>query len=255
MTTEPVREQIPVPENEDVGTLTRDSDALVIEMMKSANEAPEPGSGVTTVTRGKDADGVAADDIVTPMVTTKPLSAGYVWLYDLRDGESSITNRNMLRTQLRKIDKDTGKYVFTVNPKEAPKPTRGTMKCLLHARHPLRDRADKLGFAVCLKGTLASEFHVLRHMQRTHKTEWAVLEHEREERVKEDDRQFQRELLGRLAGAPAASGGGPVAQQRGTHQISVDCDVCGEKFFGGKKMIAMNRIKKHKKDGLCHQAE
>ena len=111
------------------------------------------------------------------------IDAGHSYVYDVRDGDRSKVNNNMLRTQLTKTDTDVtsphyGKRVFTTENLWAKgiKPTKGTFKCFLHRDAPDRAKHDALGFAVCPAGNLASPSNQESHAKRTHKAEWASIE-------------------------------------------------------------------------------
>jgi hypothetical protein len=163
------------------------------ELLRDLEDAPEPG----TMTRGQIIHS-GSGELPVAMVTQALQSAQYVYLWDTVTYERSVCNRNMLRTNLRKRRKD-GSFVFTPkDPKKAP--YRGTLKCRLHIDHPDRGRYDPLGFPTCPMDNLRSEFDVRRHMQHRHKTEWATIEQDREDRQRELDRQAQYGILKAVGG-------------------------------------------------------
>ena len=92
-------------------------------------------------------------DVPFGMRVDEVLSAGHVWVYDIRNGDRSRINKNNLQVQLGKRDPDTGKRVFTTdkNYPGMPTPTVGQYKCILHKDDPNRAEYDKLGFVVCKK--------------------------------------------------------------------------------------------------------
>ena len=160
---------------------------MIEEMLRSADIAEEPGE----MARNRVVNNGGEDSL--PMVATKLTSAGYVYIYDTKTHEPSLTNRNMLPTQLRKTRAD-GSYVFTtIKPKELP--FKGNLKCMLHADNPERAHYDELGLATCRKSNLTAPFHVMRHMQTRHKMEWAIIEKESKDAKEAEDRAFQREIL------------------------------------------------------------
>jgi hypothetical protein len=65
-------------------------------------------------------DGVKTGDSVSlgdgMSGTIEVLDAGHSWVWDIRNGDRSKVNNNMLRTQLDKRDPDTNLRVFTTNP-------------------------------------------------------------------------------------------------------------------------------------------
>jgi len=189
-------------------------------MLRSAEKAEEPGELAKNRTVFK------GDSEVPPMVAQKIESAGYVYIYDTRTGEQSLTNRNMLRTQLGKKRPD-GSNVFTVvKPNIVPK--RGNLKCMLHTEDPNRGHYDLLGLASCLKSNITSPYQVKRHMQKRHQMEWATIEEERKEAERQEDKAFQRNIMSRVAPEPAKAITYDVATT--VTKTEHDCDVCGKSF-------------------------
>ena len=160
---------------------------LIEEMLERAGKADHPSDKPRVVDEA---------DASTPMVAHKESSAGYAYIYDTRTGERSVTNRNMLSTQLKKKRRD-GSLVFTTK-KPSQSPVRGTFKCMLHIDDPNREHYDSLGLTTCRKSNLTSPFQVRRHMQKRHPVEWETIEEERKAAEKAEDRQFQRGLMGRV---------------------------------------------------------
>jgi hypothetical protein len=152
------------------------------EVMVKADTAPEPEG----LAKGEVVSKDAAE--ASPMNVTELTSAGWVYIYDTKTHERSITNKNMLRAQLLKKRPD-GSTVFTTSkPDEVP--FRGTLKCLLHPDDPNRGHYDELGLPVCKKSNLTSPFQVKRHMEKRHRMEYQTIETERKE-TKEANEQAQ----------------------------------------------------------------
>ena len=173
-------------------------DEQIAEMIQEAEKAGEPGGVQRVVHRGD-------DEVPAAIAQASLQSAGWVYIYDRKSGEQSVINRNMLPRALQKQWPD-GTPVFTTR-KPTIGPVRGTLKCMLHADDPDRKHYDELGFTTCKKSNLRSPYEVRRHMQKRHKAEWAAIQEEREERKRQEDRDFQRELLGRakpVIGTPEA---------------------------------------------------
>ena len=160
---------------------------LIEEMVREAKGAPEPG----TMQRGQVIEGEGD----TPMITHSLASAKYVYLYNTKTGLRIPCNRNMLRAQLQKKREDGTLRFTTIDPHITRK--RGTYKCLLHPDDPNRNHYDDLGFAVCHK-KLTSPYQVKRHMGKRHKSEWAAIEEERKDRERQEDRDFQRQLMAKV---------------------------------------------------------
>ena len=157
------------------------------EMLRDAEITAEPG------TIGKDPIVHKGDEEIPAPMVAKLKSAGYVFIYDTKTGEQSLTNRNMLPTQLKKKRADGSLVFTTVKPKKTPK--RGTHKCLLHADDPNRSHYDELGLPVCKKDNLMSPFQVRRHMEKRHKMEWAAIQQEKQDIKEEEERKLRKALL------------------------------------------------------------
>jgi hypothetical protein len=167
-------------------------------------------------------DGVKTGDSVSlgdgMSGTIEVLDAGHSWVWDIRNGDRSKVNNNMLRTQLDKRDPDTNLRVFTTNPNHPgmPKPTVGQYKCILHKDERTAEH-DRMGFVVCKKSNLISPSEVENHAQRRHQNEWrqikeaeARVRDERNERIQE--LQLER-LLAQTQSEPApVPAPAPVAQ-------------------------------------------
>lgn len=164
----------------------QENEALIQEMLRSAEKAEEPGDPNKVVHKGDEVQ-------PAPMVRVDLKSAGYSYIYDTLTHERSVTNNNMLPMQLKKKRPDGSLVFTTIKPAELPK--RGTLKCMLHPTDPNRTRYDVLGLPVCLKANLSSPFQVKRHMQKRHKMEWESLESERLEAEKERSIRLQESLI------------------------------------------------------------
>jgi len=165
--------------------MTHKTDAIADEMLRSAEQPREE-----IVHKGNDEHG---------MVTFTTESPGNITVYDTRTGIPSEVNLQNLKGILRKARKD-GTPVFKLE--QLVKPKQGTYPCLLAASDPNREHYDELGFPVCPKDNLSAPFHVRRHMMKRHKVEWGAIEEETKAREKEEDREFQRSILGKATKAP-----------------------------------------------------
>jgi hypothetical protein len=185
---------------EDSRNKMEDNQALLEEMLSKAQIAPEPGTMEKVINDG------AGENALPPMVSNSLKSAGYVYIWDNRTGERSVTNRNMLPMQLRKKRPDGSVVFTTIDPHI--KPLRGTYKCMLHPDDPNRKHYDELGLATCRKATLTSPYQVKRHMQKRHKVEYETIEEERKEKERQEDRAFQRKVMGVATNEELPSRGG-----------------------------------------------
>ena len=222
------------------------TEKMTVELMEEAEAAPEPGNFNRRKVIHSPSDAFPIDVQVASLE-----SAGYVYVYDTETGERSVINRNMLETQLSKLRPDGTRFFTTVKPAFEPK--RGTLKCLLHKDDPDRGQYDSWGFSVCNKSNLISEFQVNRHVQIRHRMEWQTIYEERERKEKEEERDFQRQLLG-LAVQRGAATQGP---RSGAPSTAVNYTSCGCGGDVREGYVAQHtRSKKHqrweKKNGTQH---
>ena len=193
------------------------TEKMTVELMEEAEAAPEPGSFNRRQVIHSPSDMFPID-----VQGASLESAGYVYVYDTLTGDRSVINRNMLEQQLSKLRPDGTRFFTTVKPPFEPK--RGTLKCLLHKDDPERWQYDEWGFAVCNKSNLISEFQVNRHAQIRHRMEWQTIYEERERKEKEEERDFQRQLLGLAAQKGAATQGpGSVGPSSTANYTSCGC--------------------------------
>ena len=120
-------------------------------------------------------------------------SAGWVTVWDKFTGEPSKVNRNMLETQLLKVNDDGLRCFTTIKP--AIEPWRGSTPCMLHPDSEDRSAYDRMGLPVCKSGNLASEFQMRLHMQHRHKNEWAQLQDIEQQKVDEEERLVRQALI------------------------------------------------------------
>jgi len=156
--------------------------ANILEQLEAAVKAPEPSGMETVINKG-------SEENPAPARLSSLTSAGYVYIWDNVTGERSVTNRNMLPTQLKKKRPDGSRVFVVKDPGISVK--RGFMKCLLHSKGPNRKEWDKLGLAVCDKENLPSGYQILQHMKHRHKEEWALIEKERVDKEKAEAREQQ----------------------------------------------------------------
>ena len=187
------------------------TEKMTVELMEEAEAAPEPGSFNRRQVIHSPSDAFPIDVQVASLE-----SAGYVYVYDTETGSRSVVNRNMLEAQLSKLRPDGTRFFTTVKP--AFEPVQGTLKCLLHPDDPERGQYDSWGFPTCNKSNLVSEFQVNRHAQIRHRMEWQTIYDERERKEKEEERDFQRQLLG------LATQARPATQGPGSNEASATAD-------------------------------
>lgn len=171
-----------------IDDLERERDELINVMQGMVDEAPEPGTF-----RVKDVLHAGDEEYPAPIIAKALSSAGYVYIYDTLTGERSITNRNMLPTQLQKMHPNKTKVFTTIKPSIGP--IRGTHTCMLHPEYSERKRYDSWGLPTCRKSNLTSDFQVRMHMERRHKIELKTIEEERGKQEKVNEKMQQEALL------------------------------------------------------------
>ena len=181
----------------------------VHEMLRDAEQAEEPGNMKIGTPIGN-ANGIQ-------MTATELRSAGYVYVYNTRTGDRSTVNRNMLEQQLQKTHED-GTYAFTTRKPEGLEPSKGKIKCMLHADDPNREKYDSMGLPVCRKANIVASHDLRIHMEKRHRREWATINGD--EIQKEKQRELERqdnlaEAIRLLAEREAPRSSGNNHQNRG----------------------------------------
>lgn len=157
----------------------------------------------TDVKEGQFAHTPTANDPYA-MIIEEASSAGKSVVYDIRNGEASIVNNNMLATQLAKTDPDTGKRVFTTRRSDAPEVVSGKYLCLLHEEHPDREFHKGLGLGTCNKSNLRTLLDVRTHAQNRHQQEWNAIYENRDQEREDQERRIRELTLSQLV-VPAAA--------------------------------------------------
>jgi len=165
-----------------------DNEAIIQEMLQKARDAE------TTEYRAPHVEHQGDDSVETPMISQRMKSAGHVWIYNTQTGDPSKCNRNMLPIKLRQKWPGTDQPCFTVND-PGFRPPQGHLKCMLHTDDPKRARYDTLGLPVCPKSNMPNPFAVRQHMTHKHRVEWQVIEQERLDKERDDDRKLRETLL------------------------------------------------------------
>ncbi len=133
------------------------------------------------------------DGFPAPVVAKVYEDAGVVRIWDRKTGEPSLTSRNMLPYQIKKLGPD-GEAMFTQRAPTTP-PARGKHKCLLHPdlrkEHP---EYDTWGMPLCRKENLTSPLQVELHMEHRHKVEWQTIQRERERARQDEQMELQRQI-------------------------------------------------------------
>ena len=179
-----------------------------LEDLVAANEAVMDGLSAYA----PEPAGLVEDEVIhagsaelpVPVVVSSITSAGYVYIYDTKTGDRSLTNKNMLAIQLKKLRADGSRVFTTIKPDITV--VNGNIKCLLHKDSPTHLQYAAMGFPECTKDNLISEFHRDRHMASKHRSEWAAIKADRDKAARAEDRAFQRAILtGRLPAAAVSN--------------------------------------------------
>ena len=132
------------------------------------------------------------------MIVEEASSAGKSVVYDIRNGEASIVNNNMLSSQLGKTDPETGKRIFTTRQADAPPVDVGKYLCLLHENHPDREYHESLGLGTCSKSNLRTMLDVRTHAQNRHRSEWAAITESRDQEREDQERKIRELTISQL---------------------------------------------------------
>lgn len=150
-------------------------------------------------------DGQPTGDILVAQPAERQRGPGYVTVYDTRTGEPSIVDMNRLQGQLRKHHSNPDFPEWIGRPafgfEQTVIPWRGSFKCLLHKEGPDRTHYTEMGLSSCSKSTIPNQYEVIAHMQLKHRREWQLIEQERENIRREEDREWQRSLMEALVKA------------------------------------------------------
>ena len=155
------------------------------EQLRDAEAAQEPGNMQPGVVIGNN-EGMT-------MTATELRSAGWVYVYNVRTGDRSTVNRNMLEQQLQKKF-DDGTFAFSTKKPEGVEPQRGKIKCLLHKDDPNREVYIQMGLPECIKDNLNTNHDLTTHMQKRHRREWASIDGDRQEKEKIQEKERDGQL-------------------------------------------------------------
>ena len=136
---------------------------------------------------------------------------GYLPYWDTKTG---VYNEcpHWFRWQVALMTHEDGTKMYTfTNPQIAPDYGQD-LCCPLNPASPDYHRIDGLGFKLCKRVHIPHQDALEAHLQKSHKRASAALRRDREERIRDEDRELQRETLRSnqellkaiLSGAPAA---------------------------------------------------
>ncbi len=171
------------------------NEVLIEEMLRGADKADLPSdlTNNPVINRG-DAT------LEAPMTVKEITDAGRVWIWDTRTYLRAPCLGYMLTTKLH-FKREDGSFRWTTRD-PGKKPTRGSVKCLLHPETENREHFNELGFRICKKDNVTNPYQLKQHMIKKHPQEWAAIEEEKRERERQEDRELQKLLLSRQAEKP-----------------------------------------------------
>ena len=149
--------------------------------------------------------------------------AGLVQLFTIQTGLSSFVPKNLLVAKLREVN-EHGMPVWTSRQNEAAVPIEPTYLCLLHKEHPLRSRADELGFIVCGK-KMTNPKDVIDHSKK-HSRAWESFEQDKADAKAARTEEWQKESMAAITSRAIEQ---PVSGQ--PQMLEKVCGECGDSFF------------------------
>ena len=129
-----------------------------------------------------------------PMKVSDLAFKGYVEVWDTRTGVLSLQPRWLLWQTMTKKRED-GSQVFTLVNPQIPPSYGDDLMCPLHPESALYARLKGMGFATCPKRHIPNQAALNSHIEHSHKRTWAFMEQDRQDRIREEDRQLQRDML------------------------------------------------------------
>lgn len=164
-----------------------------------------PGSvPVETLRSLVDETGFSREDMIGKAFEVHP--DDYIPVYSTFDGNASWIPTSMLKTVLRKkFTRDhevppglVGRLAFSLEQKVKPKV--GTLKCMLHPEHPLREYYDSLGLQnrICMKANIPDEFNLRLHNMHRHENAWAIVTEAEARRQYEERQTYERAVMEHL---------------------------------------------------------
>ena len=119
---------------------------------------------------------------------------GYLPYWDTKTGGYNECP-HWFRWQVAQMTHEDGTKMYTfTNPHIAPDYGQD-LCCPLNPASPDYHRIDGLGFKLCKRVHIPHQDALEAHLQKSHKRAYTALRREREERIRDEDRELQRETL------------------------------------------------------------
>ena len=187
---------------------------------------------------------------------------GFVEVWNRKTGDKSLQPRWLLWQTMSKTFED-GTKVYTMTDPKIPQSLGDDLPCFLHPSHEMSDRLRKMGFPECRKAHLRNQQARNAHCRHSHKAAWSFLEDDKAERIREEDRQIQRDLLRVMS--EAAMRGINVEVPESVKQFVADdipiptrkdlftanCPRCLKDFTGKSRKRANAKVLQH--DRFCKE--
>jgi len=167
--------------------------------------------------------------------------AGQVQLFSIQNGQSSLIPKNLLVAKLREVNED-GMAVWTSRQNEAATPVKPTYLCLLHKDHPLRFRADELGFTVCEK-KMTNPKDVLDHSKK-HSRAWDAFEQDKADAKEAKTDAWQQASMAAITSSATE---GNIVQ---TQMLEKACTECGDSVFATNLESVSIKLQVHMRQHL-----
>ena len=166
------------------------------------------------------------DNDPAPMRVSSLRFNGYVEVWDTVTGVKSLQPWWLLWQTMKKQRPD-GSKVFTRTDPKIPPNHGADLFCYLNPASPESQRVKGMGFKPCTKQHIPHEDALMRHVKKSHSRAWEALERERTERIRQEDRQLQKDMLAAMTQNAVAG----VAVAPKVAQLHSDaCPKCHKEF-------------------------
>lgn len=197
---------------------------------------------------------------------------GYVRVWDTQTGVESLQPWWLLWQTMRKQHED-GTPVFTrTNPNIAPN-YGADLFCPLNPSSPQYETFSGMGFKNCRKRHIPTQDAMYQHTRKSHKRAWESMQQQREDKIREEDRDLQRQAIAtqqafmeRMMESQLPQTAPAVGQEdilnevvevlevveaveapAEKQQYQVACSMCEQVFERGSKGFAKRDLNRHMK--------
>ena len=186
------------------------------------------------------------DDAPAVMRVSDLRFKGYVQVWDTQTGILSLQPWWLMWQTMRKKRPD-GSLVFTrTDPKIAPN-HGADLFCPLNPVSSEYPRLKGMGFKPCTKQHIPHEDALMRHVQKSHSRAWEAMERDREERIRQEDRKLQQDMLRAMTAAAVKGVAAPLPAAEPAKLFSATCDKCQRVFNDRTEGTARNNLRMHQR--------